>query len=248
MKDPLFFWRLNDELSVVNAAILIVGGDPSQMTQRFDHIAEGYFEDQDLDHDGFAAAFTALKAAIRNGTLPAKHWYGAQSGWSEVTRGALSNDGFIIVTSHTLNSILEAQLMETGNWVPSGSVLFHREPDWWQTNVKVEDLKRWLRDKGIQPSFFFPETLADRGDTVDEVLDFEHEHFTPELALALTVWRALLPERAFKGGVKSTIEAWIKANPDAWHGEGELSVAAKERIITLVNWNKSGGAPKSSAS
>jgi hypothetical protein len=34
MKDPLFFWRLNDELSVVNAAILIVGGDPSQMTQR----------------------------------------------------------------------------------------------------------------------------------------------------------------------------------------------------------------------
>jgi hypothetical protein len=59
-------------------------------------------------------------------------------------------------------------------------------------------------------------------------------------------WTALASEQKFKSSPKATIESWIDANPDAWLGEGKLSMAAKERIVTLVNWKKTGGAPSSS--
>jgi hypothetical protein len=35
-RDPLFFWRLSDELSVIDAAILIIGEDPAREMEIYD--------------------------------------------------------------------------------------------------------------------------------------------------------------------------------------------------------------------
>ncbi|OUS20367.1 hypothetical protein A9Q95_08265 [Rhodobacterales bacterium 59_46_T64] len=118
---------------------------------------------------------------------------------------------------------------------------FIKEPDWERSTIKVDGFKNWMQRRGRRPAFFFP----DAGEDSDAFRNPAHEHFSAELDIAVTVWQALLPQRKYLGGVKSAIEAWITANPEAWKGDEPISGAAKERIATLVNWNKGGGAPKS---
>lgn len=108
-----------------------------------------------------------------------------------------------------------------------------------QAVVKVEDLKNWLRNRGVASGFFFPEPPPDREDFNDQ----SHEHFSPELALAVAAWRALANTEKFRRGPKAAIEDWLEANPSEWQSEAELSVSARERIATLVNWKRTGGAP-----
>ncbi|WP_300548088.1 hypothetical protein [Roseovarius sp.] len=117
---------------------------------------------------------------------------------------------------------------------------FIKEPDWERSTIKVDDFKDWMQRRGRRPAFFFPDIEEDS----EAFRNPAHEHFSAELDFAVTVWNALLPERKYHGGVKSAIEAWISANPEAWKGDEPISGAAKERIATLVNWNKGGGAPK----
>ena len=234
-------WRLHDELSVVNAAILMIGGDPSDQSQYWDDNTKDTYWDQRRDYVGFEAAFGALKSAIRRGALPATLSYDAIPRWY----GTGEKDGFRLVTPYLLERIVEGLDSDPFFIMPRDGALGSRGPTWEKTNILVEDLKRWLRGKGLLPEFFFPAYEAETSDTPDLALNPEHEHFAPELAMAITAWQALLPERTFKGGVKAAIEAWIAANPDAWQGENPISGGAIERIATLVNWNKSGGAPRS---
>ena len=57
-------WRLNEEFSVVHAAILLAGGSP-------DHAVSGWIEEGTLhyNHDGYNGALEALKSAIRSGSF-----------------------------------------------------------------------------------------------------------------------------------------------------------------------------------
>jgi hypothetical protein len=73
----------------------------------------------------------------------------------------------------------------------------------------------------------------------------KHSHFAPELALAVSAWRALASKKNLKQSAKKMIDDWIKKNPASWRGEDKLSTAAKERIMIVSNWNKSGGSPSS---
>lgn len=72
------FWRLCDELSVVQAALLIVGQDPAPIQE---HILNWQPPERP---PGFDAAFSALKNAINATTLPAtvrrQSW---ERGWNE---------------------------------------------------------------------------------------------------------------------------------------------------------------------
>ncbi len=59
----LDYWRLADELSVVDAAILITGNDPSQTHDSADFNEPPEFV-QTTNYEGFDAAFKALRTAI----------------------------------------------------------------------------------------------------------------------------------------------------------------------------------------
>lgn len=76
-------------------------------------------------------------------------------------------------------------------------------------------------------------------------MDPSHEHFSPELALAVSVWRAFDGKTVTKKPPKQAILDWIEKNPSAWQGEEPIKNEAVGRIATLVNWSKKGGAPKS---
>ena len=137
--DPLDYWRLCDELSVVQAALLTVGEDPSAHQDQIDEQFAG------TRPPGFDAAKAALINAIMGKRLVANvvHW-GDIDGESD---------------SHG--------------------------PDWHGTTIMVEDLRTWLRSRGIKTGFFFPAEVGP--DYLSEV----HPNYSAKLAAAIEARKAI---------------------------------------------------------
>ena len=115
--------------------------------------------------------------------------------------------------------------------------------DIWETLIEVDELKRWLLSRNCKPPFFFG---ADASNTPD-YLEVKHPNFSPEIAAAIRVWEAIQDPELRKGKtVKAAATEWLETNYrklDLMHN-GKRSNEAIKRIATLVNWESSGGAPK----
>lgn len=114
-------------------------------------------------------------------------------------------------------------------------------PSEYDSRVSAEWVKEQLSLKSITSGFFFPNPSPPS----KAFMDPTHEHFSPELALAVTVWMALSDTAITKESPKKAITGWMKANPNAWLGPKPINPTAIERIAVLLNWQKEGGAPKS---
>jgi len=149
--DALDYWRLCDELSVVQAALLIAGEDPSG-TQ--DYIDQWRAENRP---EGYTAAKAALVNAIRGKRL-------------------------------------RANIAEYEDFA---------EPNWHLTTISVEDLRVWLRSRGINTGFFFPEPQAD-----PDYLSQFHDNYSPKLAAAIEAWKAVSGDDQLRRG-KSVKQAMV---------------------------------------
>jgi len=116
-----------------------------------------------------------------------------------------------------------------------------QHPSLHDSRVSAEWVKSLLSSKGVRSGFFFANTTPPS----ETFMDPNHEHFSPELALAVTVWREFENKSVTKKTPKRAMMDWINENPSAWRGEEPIKNEAVERIATLVNWSKKGGAPKS---
>ncbi len=65
--------------------------------------------------------------------------------------------------------------------------------------------------------------------------------YPPELDIALQAWRAVSTSEG-KGKPKARIIEWLVANPEI--AGSKLSNQVKERIATVANWHKTGGATR----
>ena len=236
--DSLFLWRLATDLSVQDAAILIAGGDPSAMDYESEdpiHSTKPVATKRTWQHTGFTATFTSLKNAVIRKDLQARVAYPSHH---KININGYFDPDFWVITKKELAELLgpDKEFAKL-----SGSIEVSVEPDWSKTTIDIADLKSWLRSRGVTKGFFFPVVETES----DDFMDPTHDHFAPELALAVSAWRGLASERKFKRGTKAAVDAWIEANPDAWKGDGDLSISAKERVATCVNWRRSGGAPAS---
>lgn len=237
MTDRLFFWRLHDSLTVADAAILLVGGDPGEQSTEWDEEQHEQVFVQKREYPGFAAAENALKTAILRGDIEARIAYEIQDYFDDIWP---IGPRFKLISSKNINSILSDSSKFNLNNESRPLIEISQEPDWTATVLEVESLRRWLRSKGAVDGFF---VSADAGNGEASFADPDHEHFSAELALAVAAWQGLASEQKFPHGIKAKIEAWIDDNRDAWLGESDPSASAKERIVTLVNWGKKGGAP-----
>lgn len=247
-EDPLFFWRLAEHLSVEDAAILIAGGDPSTVDVILDGppiVFEDAFSANEIEikrttgHPGFVPVFTSLKNAIRQGNLKSQLQYKLHH------RDRIGPEEQVWVLPRAFvtdpkNFEVDFASIDFGD-EDRHCIAIEKEPDWSATLIDVRDLKAWLSERGLKSGFFFPTSEADP----DEFMDQAHEHFAPELALAVAAWRALAKTQKFRSGTKAAIEAWINQNPKQWRSDSELSNSAKERIVTVANWNRIGGATPS---
>lgn len=237
--DPLAGWRIATELSLEDIAILLAGGDPGAIIPDDDWQDRIHSPKRDRELPAVAGFLRALEADARSGTLPAR--LALQALVSTNAPNAL-----LLVDQGEIQRVLSwdsfAAAEDRGSTAWADKLVIERAVDWGESRVRVADLRVWLKAKGLTGTFFD----AGDGQMADEPLSPSRPRFAPELDLALAAWRAVSEAPTIKGTVKQALEAWIHDNPDAWRGDVPMSVGALDRIITVANWHRRGGAPRQS--
>lgn len=204
--EELDYWRLCDELTVVQAALLIAGFNPAQFPLVM------YTEIHDRP-EKFAATLTALTHAVLGGRLPATLCNFFDPNWGH----------------------------DTG------------EPDWDKTTILVEDLKAWLKSRGIKSGFFFPESDDTTANALPGYLNPEHSHYASKLAAAIAAWHAVdaNPELTRGKTVKQAMVKWLGKNATQFKllikDDGTLNADGIEETAKTANWDDKCGPPKTPA-
>lgn len=228
--DEWDYWRLCDELNVVQAALLIVGEDPS--------LAE-YTETWDVDRrpKGYEAAKTAVTHALKKYAAYCLEIERAQSlGW-DPSSGEVYNNG----ESLRLNS-LKGKLVPL--WVTDAKggrfSAIEGSIDLWESTIEVDALKLWLKDRGFSTGFFFPVTGG-----IPDYLDTRNPRYAPKLAAAVRAWEAVT-EPGTKSP-KKALDKWLREHAAEFgltDDEGQPINQAVEDCSKVANWQPGGGAPK----
>jgi hypothetical protein len=225
------YWRLCDELSVVQAALLVVGIDPEEYPYVMDW-------EEHKRPENFSATFAALSHAILGDRLPAKIRRKAyEKGWEELVSGKTPTKKIDVFSD-------QKELPGKGYASKPRGVLYHAEPDWQKTSILVEDLKVWLKGRGGKTGFFFPQAT----DTPD-FLDQSHKNYAPKLAAAIRAWQAVNADPSLMKGrtVKQALQKWLRKNADQFgltKDDGNPNEQGIEEIAKISNWATMGGAPK----
>lgn len=239
-------WYLNDPITVENAAILMAGGDPDEVDIECTALGDVQEYKRTTGHPGYTAIFEAITNAIRVGNLKAKLAFrtGTAAGdlfLHERPAWLLSADDASRLAEVLPDDALSRKLLSHGE-----DVWVEVDPDWTRSLVSQADLRAWLSASGVTTGFPFAHVSSPKpSQDIDPMLDPQHPHFSPELSLAVAVWRGLQAHDRGNQAPKNAIRDWIKAHPEEWKSEDELSETAIDRIATVVNWKKAGGAPKS---
>ena len=220
--EPFEYWRLCDALSVIQAALLIAGKDPSTTA--------AYVESWDVHERpiGYEAAKTALMNAVRSGRLKATIRHEAwPRGWNEET----DED----------TRLFEVNVNESNRIY----YIFKIEPDWKTTTIQVEDLRDWLKSRGYTTGFFFPLSSA----TQPDYLSPKNPFYAPKLAAAIHAWQHVTVNQALLDGKtpKQALEKWLRENASAYgltKDDGNPNELGISDAAKVANWKMDGGAPK----
>lgn len=118
------------------------------------------------------------------------------------------------------------------------SIYIVSEPNWKETLVQVNDLKYWLKGRGVFPPFFFPEGKA------DGFRDRGHARYSAKLACAVAAWEAVKKPASNKSA-KETVTQWVQSNGASFgmaDDNGIVPNKAVEEVAKVVNWATKGGA------
>ncbi len=122
---------------------------------------------------------------------------------------------------------------------------------WWHGGqIKQKALKAWVEKRKIKSKYFGTD-LSDNSSNTNATPDYlnpKNPNYSFKLAAAIKAWEALTanPELLRGKGCKDAVVDWLEDNINLLDiPEGsQLSNNLKEHISFIVNWNLSGGAPK----
>ena len=229
-------WRLCDEFTVTQAALLIVGCDPGSEF--------GYCEKWEVHvrPKGYDAVKQALSAGLRRGLIK-----GENRGQRELPAGLFS------AVQRGLRKGQQLDLPETdgeGNAFPERSGTTDPE----RSTVERASLVEWLRARGVENGFFFPEAAHS---TDPGYLNPRHPRYAAPMAAAVKAWLAMEDENLLlRKSPKAAMTAWIqsrykelglfheKDNLKNGTKAGGINKSAVERAATFANWLPGGGANK----
>lgn len=227
MLEPIDYWLFHDEFTVVQAALLIIGVDPS-------NAQEWVLQNQpDYRPEGFDAVFSAITKAINSKKLKATIRYDAthQSNFGWVQQPD-ANEVIQVLARFDL----AGELYE----IDTATVIYVNLPDWTITTIEVDDLKAWLLSRNFKPSFFFSETTGE-----PDYLNKEHLRYSAQLAAAVKVWIAFEDDNLLGAKTpKTAMEDWLTTN------YAELGLVHQEKIskeaikecAKVANWKIGGPA------
>lgn len=218
--ESMDYWRLCDELSVVQAALLIVGTDPAVCQENI--LGWAPWERA----SGFDAAFAALRNSINKSSLKAMVRHRARD---RIWREELEPGQEIMDVDERMDTDERER-----------RVFYKVDPDWHLTTIAVSDLREWLFKRGIRTGFFFPDAV----DTA-EYLDSTNPRYAPKLAASVQAWMAV---RDTNGkSPKQALEKWLREHAvefDLTLDDGSPNNTGIEDAAKVANWQLGGGAPK----
>lgn len=226
--DELDYWRLCDELNIVQAALLVTGEAPT---------IASYIEDWKPEER--PRGYEAAKTAITHGLLS----------YDAFSRAMASDlDG---VSPEHLDSLhrrsIEGSLVPHFDTDMNGNTLGPIEGtvDVYRSTVVVDSLRQWLLSRGFKSGFFFPDPVT-TGEP--EYLDPRSPRYAPKLAAAVRAWQAVTDPG--KKSAKQALDKWLREHASEFgltDDEGLPVNQAIEECSKVANWNASGGAPKTPA-
>lgn len=236
----LDLYNLSTTFSLVDAAILIAGGNPTET--EFDEESCSEVK-KTHGHEAYTRTFEALRHAALKGELEVDFSFSVpyRIGDPLLDEGD-PHDPFVRADLFVQAGAKVANALVYRGELPSeeskAGLHICRVPNWHKSTVQRDVLKDWLRSCSVFPEALFPEGHE------DEILNQSGPRYAPKLACAVAAWRAVqaaAPSRT----VKQTLEAWVISN-GARFGLGDDGVVSKKvaaEVATLANWNRTGGAP-----
>jgi hypothetical protein len=112
-------------------------------------------------------------------------------------------------------------------------------------------VRDWLAKEGKTTGFFFEkEQVPSAG--VPDYLNQNHPRYAPELAAAVKAWEAVREDEAEKStrSPKAMLWDWLERHAEKFEltlPDGKLNRSGIERVSTVANWRREGGAPKTLA-
>jgi hypothetical protein len=214
--ESLDYWRLCEELSIIQAALLITGHDPS-----VDH---AYVEDWTLENrpTGYEAVKTALIHAVHSKRLNA-----------------------IVRHDARLRGYMEEADSEHQTTSYEGiAYIFKVEPDWSSTIIKVDDLIKWLAGRGFRDGFFFP-AVEKYPDYLNQQSNFYTPKLAAAIEAwkAVSENPDAKAGRSIKQALTKWLR--INASRfGLYKDDGTPNEQGIEEIAKIANWETKGGAPK----
>jgi hypothetical protein len=227
-------WRLCDEVTVSQAALLICNVSPSS--------SDGLYWRDRQPHErpmGLDAARTALTSAILAGRLKAKLRFAA---WYLGFDNKRKDGEFLLQLASPREYDPAVYKDFPRNPSETASYAVSERPDWDDTTVVVDDLRQWLMSRGFSTGFFFAPAQARE---TPDYLDPTHERFAPKLAAAVLAWQAVTG--AGKKSAKTALTKWLNENAARLGLVGKDGTPIKGAVLeaaTVANWQAKGGAPK----
>ncbi len=237
--EELDYWRLCEELNIVQAALLVVGDDPTT--------AE-YIENYNVESrpKGYEAAKTAICGGLKNFIRYEKELCELETqtdnlrvDYSNAPDMVLENDDYL---SSLYNRSISGTLVAQSEFDMNGNNMGFIEGtvDVYKSMINAESLKQWLRLKGFTAGFFFPDQVA----TMD-FLEPLNPRYAPKLAAAVKAWQAVTD--AGKRSPKQALDKWLREHASEFgltNDEGKPIEQAIEECSKVANWNMRGGATK----
>ncbi|MFZ4126140.1 MAG: hypothetical protein ACOYJ2_08770 [Rickettsiales bacterium] len=213
--ESLDYWRLCDELSVIQAALLIVGYDPSN-AETFTN--NNPFSVMIEKPAGFEAAKAALTNAVMSGDLAAT-----------IRRDALKG--------HVEESNTEKWLGQSGKHVLQLDISL--------TTIKVKDLRAWLSSRGFTTGFFFPKHDNKRPNYLDTQHPNYSPKLAAaiEAWVAITEAPEKTKGKTVKKSLEIWLRA-NAGRFGLIKDDGNPNTSGIEEITKVANWGTKGGAPK----
>ena len=234
MSNPIDFWKFNEEFTVVQATLLILGIDPAGEQERV------LQNTADFRPTGFDAIFSGITLAIKNKKLNAIIRYPA---WEQGCGENPSDDEKIEVLAKLKIHSHDSYNGINDNEITTAYIIYKITPDWTLTTVNAEDLKQWLLSKNFKPAFFFD----NGGKGEPDYMNPNHERYSPKLAATVKVWLAMEDNNLLEGkAVKDALSSWLENN---YHDLGlvynnKINKQGIEECAKVANWNPDGGATK----
>lgn len=237
--EELDYWRLCEELNIVQAALLVIGEDPT--------CAE-YTEDQEVHNrpKGYEAAKTAIYGGLKNFIQYKNEYASLEEETAHIQTDHFHAPDLIQENSDYLSDLLSRSI--TGVLIPQSDFdmngnnvgFLEGTIDFYRSTVNAESLKQWLRLKGFTTGFFFPEPF----ETMD-FLDSTHPRYAPKLAATVRAWQAVTD--AGKKSPKQALDKWLREHAAEFgltNEDGKPIENAVEECSKVANWNAKGGATK----